>query len=109
MYMGGIKLFAKNEKELEALIQTVRICSQDIGMEVGIKKCTMLVMKSGKWHMTEGMQLPNQEKIRMEMYKCLGVLEADTIKQMVMKEKFKKSISGEPENYSRQNYIARIL
>ena len=30
MYMEGIKLFAKNEKELETLIQTVRIYSQDI-------------------------------------------------------------------------------
>ena len=29
--------FAKNEKELETLIQTVRIYSQDIGMEFGIK------------------------------------------------------------------------
>ena len=27
MYMDNIKLFAKNEKELETLIQSVRICS----------------------------------------------------------------------------------
>ncbi len=33
MYMDDIKLFAKNEKELETLIQTVRIYSQNIGME----------------------------------------------------------------------------
>ena len=33
MYMDDIKLFAKNEKELETLIHTVRIYSQDIGME----------------------------------------------------------------------------
>ena len=38
MYMGDIKLFAKNEKELETLIYTVRIHSQDIGMELGIEK-----------------------------------------------------------------------
>ena len=37
MYLDGIKLFAKNEKELEALIHIVRIYSQDIGMEFGIK------------------------------------------------------------------------
>ena len=37
MYMDGIKLFAKDEKELETLIQTVRIYSQDIEMEFGIK------------------------------------------------------------------------
>ena len=36
MYMYDIKLFAKNEKELETLIHAVRIYSQDIGMEFGI-------------------------------------------------------------------------
>ena len=54
MYMDNIKLFAKNEKELETLIHAVRIYSQDIGMEFGIEKCVMLVMKSGKRHMTDG-------------------------------------------------------
>ena len=39
MYMDNIKLIAKNEKELETLIQAVRICSQDIGMKFGIEKC----------------------------------------------------------------------
>ena len=64
MYMDDIKLFATNEKELETLIQTVRIYSQDIGMEFGREKCTMLVMKSGKQHMTEGVEIPNQIVIR---------------------------------------------
>ena len=38
MYMADIKLFAKNEKELETLIRAVRIYSQDIAMEFGIEK-----------------------------------------------------------------------
>ena len=33
MYMDDIKLFTKNEKELEALIHAVRIYSNDVGME----------------------------------------------------------------------------
>ena len=37
MYMDDIKLFAKNEKELETLHHTIRIYSQDIGMEFGIE------------------------------------------------------------------------
>ncbi len=44
MYMDGIKLFAKSEKELETLIHTVRIYNQDIGMEFGIGKCALLEM-----------------------------------------------------------------
>ena len=86
MYMDGIKLFAKNERELETLIHAFRIYSQDIGMEFGIEKCAMLVMKSGKRHMTDGMELPNNDRIRTleenETYKYLGILEADTIKQL---------------------------
>ena len=65
MYMDNIKLFAKNEKELETLIQMVRIYSQDIGMEFGIEKCAILAMKSGKQHKTEWVELPNQVVIRM--------------------------------------------
>ena len=59
--MNDIKLFIQNEKELETLILTVRIYSQIIGMEFDIEKCAMLIMKSGKWHMTEGMELPKQK------------------------------------------------
>ena len=33
-------------------------------MEFGIEKCAMLVMKSGKQRMTDGMELPNHDKIR---------------------------------------------
>ena len=94
MYMDDIKLFPKNEKELETLIHTVRIYSQDIGMKLGIEKCVMLVMKSEKWHRTDGIDLPNQDKIRTlgenETYRDLGILEADTIKQVQMKYKNQK-------------------
>ena len=52
------------------------------------------------------MELPNKDEIRTlgekETYKYLLILEADTIKQVEMKEKNEqKSVSGEPESYSR--------
>ena len=85
MYMD-IKLFAVNKKELETLIQAVRIYSQDIGMGFGIEKCAILVKKSGKRYMMEEMGQQHQEKIRIleekEIYKYLGILEADTMKQV---------------------------
>ena len=91
VYMDDVILFAKNEKELETLIHAVRTYSQDIGMEFDIEKCPMLVMKSGKRHLTVGMELSNQDKIKTlaenETYKYLGILEADTIKQVGMKTK----------------------
>ena len=61
--MADIKQFAKSEKELKILIHAVRIYNRDIGIEFGIEKHAMLVMKSGKWHLRDGMEQPNQEKI----------------------------------------------
>ena len=65
-----------------------------IVMEFSIEKCAMLVMKNDKRHLTYGMELSNPDKIKTlgekETYKCLGILEVDTIKQVKMKEKIKK-------------------
>ena len=112
MYMDDIKLFAKNEKELETLIHTVIIYSQDIGMEFGIEKCD-LIMKSGQWHLTDGMELPNQCKIRTlgekETYKYSGILEADTIKQVKMKEKIKKEYLRRTRKLLETNLCSRNL
>ena len=63
VYMD-IKLFIKNEKELETLIQTVRIYSHDIEMEFGIDKSAMLEMKSRKQQTTEGIKLPKSRENR---------------------------------------------
>ena len=57
----------------------------------------MLIMKSGKRHMIEEIELPNQEKIR-----TLGEMETWEFWKLRSKKKLKKSISGEPENYSNQ-------
>ena len=54
----------------------------------------MLIIISGQRRMTDGMELPTQDKIRTlgenETYKYLGILEADTIKQVEMKDKIRK-------------------
>ena len=66
------------QKMKKTLIQTVRIYSQDIGMELGIGKCAILIMNSGKRETMEGIELPKQESIKMleekENYKYLGIL-----------------------------------
>ena len=65
----------------------------------------MLIIRSGKRQLMERIELPNHEKIRMlgekETFKYLEILEADTIQQVETKEKIKKSISEEWENYSK--------
>ena len=113
MYIDNIKLFAKNEKELETLIHTVRIYSQDIGMESGIEKCARLVLKSGKRHITDRIELQNQDKIRTlaenETYKYLGISEVDTIKQVEIKNKIQKEYLRRTRKLLETNLSCRNL
>ena len=102
-----------NERELEALIHAVRIYSQDIGMEFGIEKCAMLVVKSGKRHLTDGMELPNQDKIRTlaenQTFKYLSILEVDTIKQVEMKDKIQKEYHRRTRKLLETKFSSRNL
>ena len=47
LYMDDLKLYAKDKKELDNFIQTVRVFSKDMGMDFGIEKCAMIQMKRG--------------------------------------------------------------
>ena len=83
MHMDDTKIFAKNNKEQKTLMRTIRIYSQDIGMEFGAEKCAMLIMKKDKRETTKELNQKNQKSIRTrgdkENYKYSGILEADTI------------------------------
>ena len=90
LFMDDLKLYAKNEKSLDSLIQTVRIFSKDIGMEFGIDKCAMISLKRGNIITSEGITLPDKFLIKSmkngESYKYVGILQADRIKHKEMKE-----------------------
>ena len=60
----GTAYYAEKVCDTQHSTNAVGIYSQDKGMEVGIEKCAMLVMKGGKQHMTDEMELPSQDKIR---------------------------------------------
>ena len=59
MFMDDIKLFGRGSKEMDTLVQTVRIVSGDIRMEFGIEKCALVNIQRGKVTRTEGIQLPD--------------------------------------------------
>ena len=94
LYMDDLKLYAKNENSLTSLVQTVRIFSSDIGMEFGVDKCAVLILKRGKKTLSDGIDLPHGKQIKSlntnDSYKYLGVLEADTIKYDEMKKDVRK-------------------
>ena len=93
-YMDDLKNFAKEEAGLDAWIQTVRVFSLDIGMEFGIEKCAVVIMKRGKMSSSNGIKMPHADVIKAlhaeEGYKYLRVLESDKIMKNKMKEKISK-------------------
>ena len=86
------------------------IYCENIGMEYGIEKYVMLIMRSRKRIMTEVIELPSPRKVRTLVekatYKYMGILEAVIIKEV--EKKINKNTSGERENYSKPNNIAEI-
>ena len=77
LYMDDIKLYGKNERDVDSLIQLTRIYSQDIGMSFGLEKCGRLVVKRGKTVKTQGVDLPNGhiEDVQ-DSYKYLGIAQS---------------------------------
>ena len=91
--MDDLKLYGKTKSDIESLISTVRLFGDDISMRFGLQKCASIVLKRGKRVEDEGIQLVDDkviEDVGIENYKYLGVLEADTIKMELMKEKIMK-------------------
>ena len=98
MLMADIKLFGSGTKEIDTLVQTVRITSGDISMEFGIEKCAHVNIQRGKVTRSEGIQLPDGNNIRdidETGYKCLGIIKGEEIKHQEMEEKIKKRIHSE--------------
>ena len=93
LFMDDLKLYGKSKDELEALVNTVRIFTDDVRMKFGLSKCATVVMKRGKKIEDDGITMPDGQKmedIGGMPYKYLGVLESDRIKMAEMKEKVKK-------------------
>ena len=100
LFMGDLKFYSRSEKGLDSLVQTVRVFSEDIGMEFNIEKCVMLVMEKGKIVKSVGIELPDGKVTKSlqegESYKYLGILEADKF----LEKKMKLNVSKE--------YVRRI-
>ena len=57
LFMDDSKLFAKNQNEIDNLVSTAQVISQDIGMQFGVKKCGVAIMKRGKLVKSEDIRL----------------------------------------------------
>jgi len=57
LFMDVLKLYGKDEKAIDKLMNTVFGFSSDIRMEFVIQKCSVLALKRGKLHKSEGIEL----------------------------------------------------
>ena len=75
------------------MVFTVQILSNNIGIELRIKKFGVLVLKKGKVVLSEGEMMIDSEKIKeveKSGYKYLGILEQNKIKESKIKENFQR-------------------
>ena len=90
LYVDDLKLYAKNEKDLTALIETVRIFTTDICMEFRLEKCAKQIIQRGNIKITDRLNL-DIGKIKdagIETgYKYLGILQNMQNKQKEVKRK----------------------
>ena len=93
LFMNDLKIFAKSKREINGLVSTVKILSSDIEMKFGIKRFGVLVLKREKVVSSEGVEMPDGERIKeveKNGYRYLSILEYKKIKESKMKENFRK-------------------
>ena len=92
--MDDLKLFAKDDSELERLLKIMKEFSDDIGMEFGLSKCTKATFEWGKLEKSDHDWLDEETMIKdleqVRIYKCLGIEESNGIWHATRKQKLKK-------------------
>ena len=64
LLMDDVKLYRRNDKGLDSLVQKIRAFSEDTCMELGIEKCAMLVIEKGKIVKSVGKEWPDGKVIK---------------------------------------------
>ena len=93
LFMDDLKLYGRSKRDLDALIDLVRVFSRDIGMEFGLEKCAIVNIRRGVKEEVGGIELPDgqmMKEIDEDGYKYLGVLEGADVMVKEMKEKVRK-------------------
>ena len=78
LFIDDLKLFAKNEDQIDSLVNTVRTFSEDIKNEFGLLKRGVLIMKIRKVVKSDGISMSDEKmmkNIEEGGYKYLGIVE----------------------------------
>ena len=55
--MDDLKLYGSSESDIDSLVRTTKLVTEDMGMSFGIDKCEVLALKRGKECRCEGIDL----------------------------------------------------
>jgi len=61
LVMNDLKLYGRNEGELERLTGFVKLYSDNIGMRFGLEKCCVLVADKGVKNKCKGVEIPGNK------------------------------------------------
>ena len=86
--MDDLKLFSKDDHELEGLLKTVKKFSDVIGMKFGLEKCAKATFLRGRLELDNSTKIKELEQEQVYIY--FGVNESNGIQHVTMKEKIRK-------------------
>ena len=67
--MDDFKLYSKTKTELEYLLNTVTIFSNDVNMEFGLEKCATLTIHRGKVNEHKSLNFPTNKPLRSSAWR----------------------------------------
>ena len=93
LFLDDLKRFGKSYDQSDSLAQTVHTFGTDIGMEFGIKKCGMLVLKRGKIAKIEGIVLPDGQVMKEDWCQHVPRHPGNRLKEKETKDLFSTEIN----------------
>lgn len=94
IYIDDLKLYGKNDKDLNHLLKIVKTFSDDISMKFGLDKCAKITVEKGEIIKTSNILLDFETEIKTlecnQLYKYLGMSENSLTNHEKMKEVIKK-------------------
>ncbi|KAI5725072.1 hypothetical protein M8J77_010587 [Diaphorina citri] len=97
LYVDDLKIYARNNDELQSLLETTAIFSSDINMQFGIEKCATLEVKRGNILHQENIELsltPFKFPSLESFYKYLGMSQDLVLNKSEAKEKVKNAYAS---------------
>ena len=110
-YMGDLKLFAKNDQQLQGLLNIVKQFSNYVRMEFGPEKCAKATIFRGKLLKDKNITVDTATVIKdlkpEKSYKYLRVTEGDRIQHSSIREKIRKECFRRVRSFLRRELNAR--